>query len=211
MCESKSRLRLTLVESAAATSIRMATTQQYHESGLPKNYRFITDHDASGKAIFNTTVDELQPRESIGNGATFSLNYTTSQYPVSFKDNTDIDKYQSYLNQSPGLVVPGGSVLRVVDVPPGSLSPMHRTVSLDYGVVLEGSVWLELDSGEKRLMRRGDISIQRGTIHAWRNGSDTEWARMMYVLLESEPIDVAGHKLEEDYGSNMPDNVRSSG
>ena len=190
----------------------MAASQEYHEaSGLPKNYRFITDHDASGKAVFNTTINEEQPRESIGNGATFSLNYTTNRYPVSFKDNTDISDYQKYLGQPPGLVVNGGSVLRVVDSPPGSLSPMHRTVSLDYGVVLEGSFWLELDSGERRLMRRGDISVQRGTIHAWRNASDTEWGRMMYVLLESEPVNVDGAKLGEDYGGNMPDNVRPSG
>lgn len=46
---------------------------------------------------------------------------------------------------------------------PGLTSPMHRTVSLDYGVVLEGEVYLVLDSGEERLMRRGDISVQRGT------------------------------------------------
>ena len=46
---------------------------------------------------------------------------------------------------------------------------MHRTVSLDYGVVLEGEVELVLDSGETRLMKRGDVSVQRGTNHAWRN------------------------------------------
>ena len=93
-------------------------------------------------------------------------------------------------------------------MPPAALSPMHRTVSLDYGIVLEGEVYLELDSGEKRLMRRGDISIQRGTNHAWRNLSSTEWARMLYVLQESEPIEIEGKKLGEDYG-NMKE-VRAS-
>lgn len=38
---------------------------------------------------------------------------------------------------------------------------MHRTVSLDYGVVLEGEVVLELDSGETRTMKRGDVAIKR--------------------------------------------------
>jgi len=46
---------------------------------------------------------------------------------------------------------------------------MHRTVSLDYGIVLEGDVELVLDSGEKRAMKQGDVAIQRGTNHAWRN------------------------------------------
>ena len=93
---------------------------------------------------------------------------------------------------------------------PGATSPMHRTVSLDYGVVLEGEVELVLDSGEKRLLQRGDVAIQRGTNHAWKNTSDTKWARMMYVLQESKPFTVAGKTLGEDYGEGMP-GVRSSG
>ena len=83
---------------------------------------------------------------------------------------------------------------------PGATSPMHRTVSLDYGVVLEGEVELVLDSGEKRLMKRGDLSIQRGTIHEWRNTSQTEWARMLYILQEAHPLEIGGKKLGEDYG-----------
>ena len=189
----------------------MAAQQEVLENGMPKNYRYITGHDDNGKAIFAAGVDELQPRQSLGNEATFALNYTTSTYPVSFQNDNDITNYQGYLDKAPGLVIPGGSVLRVVDCPPGSLSPMHRTISLDYGVVLEGEIWLELDSGEKRLMRRGDISVQRGTMHAWRNASDKNWARMLYVLLESEPIKIDGCNLGEDYGGDMPDAVRPSG
>lgn len=83
---------------------------------------------------------------------------------------------------------------------PGALSPMHRTVSLDYGVVLEGEVELVLDSGETRLMRRGDVAVQRGTNHAWRNASQEAPARMLYVLQEAAPIEIAGKKLDEDYG-----------
>jgi quercetin dioxygenase-like cupin family protein len=78
---------------------------------------------------------------------------------------------------------------------------MHRTVSLDYGVVLEGEIELVLDSGETRKMTRGDVAIQRGTMHAWRNLSSTSWARMMYVLQESKPIEIEGEVLKEDYGT----------
>jgi quercetin dioxygenase-like cupin family protein len=39
-------------------------------------------------------------------------------------------------------------------------------------VILEGELWLELDDGEERLMRSGDVVIQNGTRHAWRNKSD---------------------------------------
>lgn len=77
---------------------------------------------------------------------------------------------------------------------------MHRTVSLDYGVVMIGEVELELDGGEKRIMKAGDICVQRGTNHRWNNTSKTEWARMMYVLQPAVPIEIDGRPLGEDYG-----------
>lgn len=111
--------------------------------------------------------------------------------------------YQSFLNDLPGLAIPGGTVLRIVDMLPGSVSLMHRTVSLDYGVVLEGEVELLLDSGETRLLKRGDVSVQRGTNHASRVPSRTSWARMLCVLQESRPLVFNGSPLGEDYGKGI--------
>ena len=108
-------------------------------------------------------------------------------------------------------MIPGGTVLRIVDMPPGATSPMHRTVSLDYGVVLDGEVELILDNGESRLMKRGDLSIQRGTIHAWKNVSgEGIWARMLYILQECKPLRFAGQELEEDYGGLQVPESRNS-
>lgn len=84
---------------------------------------------------------------------------------------------------------------------PNIISPMHRTVSMDYGFVLEGEIELVLDSGETRLMKRGDMCVQRATNHAWRNVSPKDgWARMVYVLVGAEKIEIAGKKLDEDLG-----------
>jgi len=96
-----------------------------------------------------------------------------------------------------------------VDFAPGKdVEPlMHRTESLDFGVVLEGTVELILDSGETRIMNRGDICVQRATSHAWRNVTkDNGWVRMMFVLLSSEKVVVDGKELGEDLGA-MPRNV----
>lgn len=87
---------------------------------------------------------------------------------------------------------------------------MHRTVSLDYGVVLEGEIELVLDSGESRIMKRGDVSVQRGTNHLWKNRSQTEWGRMLYVLQEAKPIEINGKRLGEEYGAGL-ENVKASG
>ncbi|KAH6720452.1 hypothetical protein DL95DRAFT_351646 [Leptodontidium sp. 2 PMI_412] len=168
--------------------------------GLSHPKRFITTHDESGKAVFSSDLPEEIPFQQIPNDAIFSLCYATNQTPVNMSENNDVNTYSNYLEKLPGVMIPGGTVLRLVDMPPGATSPMHRTVSLDYGVVMEGSVELILDDGVSRVMERGDISVQRGTIHAWRNMSKTSWARMLYILQESKPIHLEGKQLGEDYG-----------
>ena len=59
---------------------------------------------------------------------------------------------------------------------------MHRTDSLDYDIVLENEIWLELDDGETRHLKQGDVAIQGGTRHAWRNKSD-KTTTMCFVLI----------------------------
>jgi len=170
------------------------------DNGLPPVHRFVTDHNDQGKAIFSNDVAEPLSWQELPDGARFSLGYATNKFPVDLAAGADVSAYQHYQQNLPGITIPGGTVLRIVDMLPGALSPMHRTVSLDYGVVLEGKVELVLDSGETRLLKRGDVAIQRGTNHAWKNASQTESARMLYVLQEAAPLEIGGAKLEEDYG-----------
>ncbi len=65
---------------------------------------------------------------------------------------------------------------------PGRHPLMHRTQSIDYGVVLEGEIVLLLDDEEVPL-KAGDVVVQRGTIHAWANRSDNV-TRMLFVLVD---------------------------
>jgi quercetin dioxygenase-like cupin family protein len=183
--------------------------EQLLDNGLRPLCRYITDHDSNGKTRFSEVVPDPLKWQQMANGARFSLVYATEEYPVNFTDNKDLEIYQKNLIDLPGIIIPGGTVLRMVDIQPGSISPMHRTISCDYGVVIEGEVELILDSGEKRLLKRGDVTIQRGTNHAWRNPSDTKWARMLYALQESQPLLFNGKLLDEDYGGGM-DDVKAS-
>ena len=63
-----------------------------------------------------------------------------------------------------------------------NLKPLHRTITLDYGILISGSLTLILENNERTVLRPGDIVVQRGTLHAWEN-EGTEWARMYFVLL----------------------------
>ena len=58
---------------------------------------------------------------------------------------------------------------------------MHRTESVDYGIVLFGRMHLVLTDSEIALAP-GDVVIQRGTDHAWANRSE-ESARMVFILI----------------------------
>ncbi|MCW5657994.1 MAG: cupin domain-containing protein [Burkholderiaceae bacterium] len=59
---------------------------------------------------------------------------------------------------------------------------MHRTESVDYGIVIEGEMTLVLDDSEV-LLKPGSVVIQRGTNHAWANRSGRP-CRMLFVLVD---------------------------
>jgi len=61
---------------------------------------------------------------------------------------------------------------------------MHRTATIDYGIVLEGEMTLIVDKGEVTI-KAGDIIIQRGTNHAWANRSGKN-CRMAFILIDGQ-------------------------
>jgi mannose-6-phosphate isomerase-like protein (cupin superfamily) len=67
---------------------------------------------------------------------------------------------------------------------------MHRTRTIDYGIVLEGEITLVLDQGET-VVRAGDIVVQRGTNHAWANRSGQN-CRIAFILVDGKFEDGLG-------------------
>ena len=64
---------------------------------------------------------------------------------------------------------------------------MHRTQTIDYGIVLEGELTLILDADET-VVRAGDIVIQRGTNHGWANRSGRH-CRIAFILIDGQYTD----------------------
>ncbi|KAL9103063.1 MAG: hypothetical protein Q9163_001861 [Psora crenata] len=165
---------------------------------LPDFQRHITGHNDAGKAIFESSTAD--PSVSLFNDTiAFNTVYTTSEMPLSLNDNQDLKAHKELLSSGHlGLVNPNGTVCRVVDFGPGTDPLMHRTQSLDYGVVLEGELELILDDGANKILKKGDVVVQRATYHGWRNTSKTEWARMLFVLQHCQKVLVNGRELGED-------------
>ncbi|PWY75071.1 hypothetical protein BO70DRAFT_381282 [Aspergillus heteromorphus CBS 117.55] len=140
-------------------------------SNLPNYTRHITTHNSSGLATIHSSSPAQWTQFEQGTFG-FSVAYTTNAFPADLNNNTDINAHESLMTGNTlGLVNPNGTVCRVVDFAPDREPLMHRTRSLDYGIVLEGEIIMELDSGEKTLLKKGDIAVQRATMHAWRNPS----------------------------------------
>ena len=58
---------------------------------------------------------------------------------------------------------------------------MHKTNTVDYAVVYDGEIWLELDEGKTIHLKRGDVVVQNGTRHAWRK-KGTQPVTMLFFL-----------------------------
>lgn len=72
------------------------------------------------------------------------------------------------------------------DFPPGGGSPMHATDTLDFLVVVSGEVTFITETGET-LLKAGDVLVDRGAVHAWRNDSNRP-CRIVNVLLPAAPV-----------------------
>jgi quercetin dioxygenase-like cupin family protein len=78
---------------------------------------------------------------------------------------------------------PGGTIFRILEIPPGNDTTKHKTATLDYYVILEGELYMTLDEGEV-LCRAGDVIVQRSTNHGWDNRSGKP-ARFAEVLMDA--------------------------
>lgn len=67
--------------------------------------------------------------------------------------------------------------------------------------MIEGVFELTLDSEERRLMYPGDVSVNRATMHKWRNVSNDKSGRMLFVLLDCEPLYVGQNEVVQDLGT----------
>lgn len=172
--------------------------------------RVVTGHSAAGKAVFAS--DGPPPRlnhppgvDDVGIAAVWATDHGMTAVPGSDDPTLAMTTYV------PG---PGGTRFLITVLPPGSgaagpspllqgatpapagfpglneaMEPdnpgMHTTDSIDYDIIMSGELWLELDDGATVHLKPGDIVIQTGTRHAWRNkGSEP---CVMYSVLVGCP------------------------
>ena len=154
--------------------------------------RIVTGHTPEGKAI--VVSDEAVPPISMGDGRSAATLLWGRDDLAQFPDDG------SQPMMSAAFPLPGGCALAILELAPqgdefhafvrDALVPwadpnepgMHRTPTIDYDIVLEGTIGLELDDGVDVTLEAGDVVVQNGTRHRWHNRGNTI-ARLLAVTI----------------------------
>lgn len=179
---------------------------------FPDIYRVVTGHDENGQAIIveNGPLKTVMDLDAVP-GTQFHEVWSTSESPAVIS-KTHIDPTlgsvvlpppqqgtrlrfvdippdtEAFLNQGQSKMK--GMFSSVGDenlstVQADSPHPlMHRTESVDYGIVIEGELTLIVDQDEA-LLTPGSVVIQRGTNHAWANRSGN-MCRILFILVDGQ-------------------------
>ena len=177
-------------------------------TSLPPVRRIVTGIDAHGRSYI--AEDGVSPAMMTMQGRE---GYRNNNLWRTVGSPTPVDAPDTVLEHRGVLPPKGGTVLRVIDIPPEDKDPevqkrateavfaamfadakrdssharhpgMHVTDTIDYAIVLQGELVAIMDQGET-VMRAGDILIQRGTHHAWANRSGAI-ARIAFILIDGQ-------------------------
>ena len=140
--------------------------------------RVVTGHDADGKPVV-CFDDHGQHTSSWRPQMEQQQFWTTTDLPVALQDDG-----QDRGARTVGTTIKGGSIFKVVEFGPGVTPRIHRTDSIDYAVVLSGSIEMALGDDTVVQLHAGDVLIQRATVHHWINRGDQP-CRMAFVLVSA--------------------------
>ena len=155
--------------------------------------RVVTGHAPDGKSevLFDSTLTLFDGAKESGkearSGSDSRVFWVTRELPANNDGNSD------EATQDVPTALENGTVLRIVTYSPGVSPRHHRTNSIDYAVVLSGSMQVELDEQTVEL-NEGDVLIQRGTLHNWINNSGKP-CTMLFAMTGAKPANVGGKPL----------------
>jgi quercetin dioxygenase-like cupin family protein len=158
----------------------------------PRIRRVVTGHDE--KQTAKVIIDGAAGNEKYPDVAMIStLMWATDAMPCDIAIGESVeDMGARMLGSAPPV---NGTRFAILDFPPGNKAVTHRTETLDYVIVLEGEIEMDMDDSTVNL-KAGDVLIQRGTNHTWMNRSNKR-ARIAVVLVDAKPLGI-GKALARD-------------
>src|SRR5262249_1734582 len=166
--------------------LRDGTNVSEHPS-YPPIRRFVTGHD-TGKVAKVIIEGPATNAKYPSPGTVSTMIWCTDRMPADIAVGEQVEDLGARIIGTPP--PPNGTRFAVIDFPPGNAPRMHRTETIDYVIVLEGEIEMDMDDSTVKL-KAGDVMVQRGTNHAWANRSNAR-ARVAFVLVDAEPLGI-GH------------------
>lgn len=155
------------------------------KSANPPIRRVITGHDENNVAKVLIDAPATNSKSSQP-GQVSTMMWCTDGAPAKMPVGEAVEDFGARIL---GTAPPAkGTRFAVIDFPPGNHPHMHRTETIDYVIVIEGEIEMDMDDSTVKL-KAGDIMVQRGTNHAWANRSDKR-ARVAFVLIDAEPLGI---------------------
>ena len=155
------------------------------KSEYPPIRRVVTGHDGSNvaKALIDSPASNAKFPAP---GTVSTLIWSTDKCPADISAGTDFEDMGARIM---GTAPPAnGTRFAIIDFPPGNTAHMHRTETIDYVIVLEGEIEMDMDDSSVTL-KAGEVMVQRGTNHAWANRSKSR-ARVAFVLIDATPLGI---------------------
>jgi len=151
----------------------------------PPIRRVVTGHDSGNvaKVLMDSAASNAKYPSP---GAVSTMIWCSDQTPAAIPAGENIEDMGARMLGTPP--PPNGTRFAVIDFPPGNKPHVHRTETLDYVLVMEGEIDMDMDNSTVTL-KAGDVMVQRGTNHAWTNRS-TARARVAFVLIDAEPLGI---------------------
>ncbi|KAF3923500.1 hypothetical protein ABW21_db0208809 [Orbilia brochopaga] len=158
----------------------------------------ITTHNPSGTPTLHPSSGPITFPASPPSFPALHTFYTTHTLPLLLTDDDDISRHAAWMAAPDGLIPRAGTLATYARFAPGMEVPLHRTASVDFGVVIDGEIELLLPGGETKLLRRGDVVIQRETEHGWRNVSPDKEVLMLLIAISALPVRVGDQVVTAD-------------
>lgn len=161
------------------------SADQIAEHMTRKVRRVVTGTDADGRSVIVLDDNPPPTADGAGEGArTIVEVWSTVSTSVSLSHPDSTPPGRRPVTTSLGA---NATEIRVVEMPPGCRRQMHRTDTVDYGLVLCGELTVVLERGET-VLRPGDIIVQRGTNHLWHNRSEAP-TRIAFINMSGQTTD----------------------
>ena len=137
--------------------------------------RVVTGKDREGKSIvkWDSEIESIPIRPHVERVNIWAIDSLPAKLTEDDPANRDLRN-----------ILSNGSIFIIAQYEPGVSGWWHASDTIDYGIVLSGELWMQLEKDEVHLCA-GDVVIQRETNHNWVNRGD-QVCVIVFVLFATE-------------------------